>query len=61
MFGVAAVSLLVVKLRKKKKNQIDGVDQNHLDWMGLIFSCWIVDEFEENTDYRKNDKIILTK
>ena len=38
MFGVAAVSLLVVKLRKKKKNQIDGVDQNHLDWMGLIFS-----------------------
>ena len=38
MFGVAAVSLLVVKF-KKKKIKIDGVDQNHLDWMGLFFSC----------------------
>ena len=40
MFGVAAVSLPLVKLgkKKKKKNQIDGADQNHLDWMGLIFS-----------------------
>ena len=48
MFGVAAVSLPLVKLgKKKKKNQIDGANQNHLDWMGLIFSWWIVDEFEE--------------
>ena len=44
-FVVAAISLLVVKFLKQF--QIDGVDQNHLNWMGLVFSCWIVDGFEK--------------
>ena len=33
----AAISLLVVKFLKQF--QTDEVDQNHLDWMGLVFSC----------------------
>ena len=36
-FVVAAISLLVVKFLKQF--QTDEVDQNHLDWMGLVFSC----------------------
>ena len=34
---VAVVSLLDVKFLKQF--QTDEVDQNHLDWMGLVFSC----------------------
>ena len=36
-FVVVAVSLLVVKFLKQF--QTNEVDQNHLDWMGLVFSC----------------------
>ena len=37
--------LLVVKFLKQF--QTNEVDQNHLDWMGFIFSCWKVYGFEE--------------
>ena len=45
VFVHAAVYLLVVKFLKQF--QIDEVDQNHLDWMGFVFSCWKVYGFEE--------------
>ena len=42
-FAIAVVSLLVVKFLKQF--QTDEVDQNHLDWMGLVFflfnSIWV--------------------
>ena len=45
-FVVAAVvSLLVVKFLIQF--QTDEVDQNHLDGMGFVFSCWNVYGFEE--------------
>ena len=45
-FVVAAVvSLLVVKFLIQF--QTDEVDQNHLDWMGFVLSCWNVYGFEE--------------
>ena len=45
VFVHAAVYLLVVKFLKQF--QTDEVDQNHLDWMGFVFSCWKVYGFEE--------------